>query len=256
MSTDTIPSRTNGQTIDQLWFNILRTVLSGAVVGRVNGVATTGQALGSAVYRWGNMSLEANIDLYSTAGTLLYRFTQDSGDYVVEDGSANEIARLGSNGWAASSVDGREVETSANINYGNFKSVQRGSELVSQSYTASQSAILTCRINVKAATTAPVKLEIQSSGVSSGRNSYIEWVSLGGGGGTFAGLSFNRNTPTSALLAIHQIDGLANQKFMASAFTAIDYAAPAGQVEYQVDLSNARGDTIDMERLWLVAYQL
>jgi hypothetical protein len=54
MSSDTIPSRSNGQTIDSTWFNILRTVLSQDQYPRnASAVATDqGGSLGTSTYRW------------------------------------------------------------------------------------------------------------------------------------------------------------------------------------------------------------
>lgn len=54
MATDTIPARSNGQTIDENWFNLLRTVLGVDHVPRnSSGVATAvGGSLGSATYPW------------------------------------------------------------------------------------------------------------------------------------------------------------------------------------------------------------
>ena len=54
MGLGTISSRTNGQTIDQTWFNLLRTVLSEDLVPR-NGsgvVTASGGSLGSTAYAW------------------------------------------------------------------------------------------------------------------------------------------------------------------------------------------------------------
>lgn len=262
MSTDTIPSRTNGQTIDQLWFNILRTVLSGAVVGRVNGVATTGQALGSAVYRWGNMSLEANIDLYSTAGTLLYRFTQDSGDYLIQNGSGTEIARLTSTGWDARSILGRNKDGDTNIGsaYPETKDVHfpvnaAALGITSQTYTDSADNILYTKLNVDAPVggTACIYVTLMGDGSNA---SYIQWKSAGGGLSSDPRLLFHfTSTSSGNTFANYVFGGITDQYYQPSSFNTLAVAA-SGDIDIYVSLTNLREDTIDFERIRLAAYQL
>lgn len=59
MSTSTIPTRSNNQTIDQTWFNILQSALGGDIVARnSSGVATqNGGNLGSSAYAFGALFL-------------------------------------------------------------------------------------------------------------------------------------------------------------------------------------------------------
>lgn len=61
MSTDTIPSRTNGQTIDQVWFNILQAVIGTDFVPRTAGGIVTDIAgsLGQSSFRWLNVYVQA-----------------------------------------------------------------------------------------------------------------------------------------------------------------------------------------------------
>lgn len=264
MATDTIPSRSNGQTIDQTWFNILRTVLSGDVVGRVGGVATTGQALGTAVYRWGNLSLEANIDLYNTSGTLLYRFTQSSGDYVVQDGSGTEIARLTSEGWDARSILGRNLNQNDAVGSSypeskdvHYPAVTSPSAVNSATFTATESNMLYTKLNVVAPVGGTAVIWVGLIG-ESGSGSYIQWRSAGSGtpaSDPSLQFHFNASPITADFFGIYNFGGITDEYLIPSAFSVLTEAA-AGDQDIYVDLVNFREDTIDVERIRLAAYQL
>lgn len=73
MGTDTIPDRTNGQTIVQSFFNLLKTVLKGDFVPRnSSGVAASGAgSLGSTTYPWQNSYVKSDGDYYIGSNKLI-----------------------------------------------------------------------------------------------------------------------------------------------------------------------------------------
>lgn len=69
MSTDTIPSRTNGQIIDATWFNVIQSVLGGNFVPRVSAGSATTEAgsLGDGTFNWLKAFIQSG---YWTAGDI------------------------------------------------------------------------------------------------------------------------------------------------------------------------------------------
>lgn len=99
MSTETVPDRSNGQTIDQTWYNLLKSIIGGNFVPRnASGVATAdGGTLGDSTYTW--------MRAYITTGYW------SLGDIKLHH-SYNGAAPIG-HGWML--CDGRQV-TSATYN--------------------------------------------------------------------------------------------------------------------------------------------
>lgn len=119
MSTDTIPARSNGQTIDQTWYNIIRTVLSADQVPRnTSGVAADlGGSLGQSALRWLKAFIASG---YLSPGDIKAHHTYNGATPIGEGwfpclggiiNQANYDAIFGSGHWAtyvgSSPLDGK-----------------------------------------------------------------------------------------------------------------------------------------------------
>jgi len=90
MSTDSLPARSNGQTIDETWFNIIRTILSGDYVPRnTAGAATTiAGSLGTDTYRWLNLNLVSSGVITIGSSTV----TEGGGKIQITDNGGNAFS--------------------------------------------------------------------------------------------------------------------------------------------------------------------
>lgn len=106
MATDTIPARSNGQFIDENWFNLLRTVLGVDLVPRnASGVATAvAGSVGSSTYPWSKFYLGAVLSGLS--------IEENSGAISFKVGGV-EKAKISSNGLEGSFLRNLSVATAA-----------------------------------------------------------------------------------------------------------------------------------------------
>jgi len=97
MGADSIPARSNGQTINETWFNLLRTVLNGDLIPRnASGVATAiAGALGSSTYPWFKLFLGA-----AASGLSI---EEDTGKIIIKVGGT-AVATFASTGLTRASL--------------------------------------------------------------------------------------------------------------------------------------------------------
>ena len=138
MGTNTLSDRTNGQIIDEAFFNDIHSAANGDFVGRnSSGVATSGQALGTATYPWGVFrcgSLVVSGSSVDVSQVAAKPFRLVSG---ATRSSSNQPALIDPNGAAASfTVDGDVTDLVFDVNGTTYT---LSAELTKSSLTAAPS---------------------------------------------------------------------------------------------------------------------
>lgn len=113
MSLEKLPARSNGQNIDETWFNLIKRILGGVIAPRNTDGEVTARAgsLGSATYRWKRLHCASG---YFFPGAIKYKYKYTGITWTLERGwmlmdgriinEANYNAEHGAGAWAADGI--------------------------------------------------------------------------------------------------------------------------------------------------------
>jgi hypothetical protein len=258
MGLDTIPSRSDGQKIDQTWFNIIRSALNGDFVPRdSDGIATDeGGSLGSTTYRW----LHAFVSgLYVFNGTRSVKIEAPSGiatDFTIKlptalPASGSKIWFIDNTGQSTVTldVDNSTLETSGStvrVKEGGItrpKLASLGQQISSScgAYSSTSNADIT-NLSVSLTTTGrPVFIGLISDG--SGNDSTVGSVSSN------SGIQFKRGATSLARNIL-----ISGTYAPSSSFWTVDVVS-AGTYTYTAAAVISSG-TINVNYAKLIAFEL
>lgn len=148
MGDNTLSARTNGQTIDQTWFNDIHTALQETVLGRnSSGVPTAGKDLGSNLYPWGtvyagDLVIDGSlVDLESVLATASHKVVSGKVHTDANQPCFLTPAGSGRSLTIAASVTPLVYEVSGEV-------ITLSSDIVVSGLTAAPSSNNTCTLNM------------------------------------------------------------------------------------------------------------
>jgi hypothetical protein len=259
MGLDTIPTRSNGQPIDQTWFNTIRSVLNGDFVPRDTNGSVLDQAasLGSSAFRWLH-GFFSGIYLYNGARSI--KLEAPAG--ITTDFTIKLPNQLPSSGDKMMFVDSTGQSTvTADVDNSTLEIVGSTIRVKDAGVTRAKLAPLGQQISASSGvmvTNATLSNALSVTLTTTGRPIYMALISDGSGNESYGisttgnlGIFFKRNNANLAR-------NIANSSttYPISTFWHIDTAAPAGVHTISIDFITSGGGNATLAYAKLIAFEL